>query len=120
MNPLEGALARVPVLAGASAADATRLGGLTNLNFLVNHEGGRYVVRVPGPGTGEYIDRTIEEHAARSAAAAGATRSALVEARGGSASLVPSHCDPLCENFLDVGDRMYLIDYEYAGNNDPM
>jgi thiamine kinase-like enzyme len=33
---------------------------------------------------------------------------------------VPSHCDPLCENFLDTGERMYLIDYEYAGNNDPM
>lgn len=33
---------------------------------------------------------------------------------------VPSHCDPLCENFLDTGDRMYLIDYEYGGNNDPM
>jgi len=33
---------------------------------------------------------------------------------------VPSHCDPLCENFLDTGTRMYLIDYEYGGNNDPM
>ncbi len=36
------------------------------------------------------------------------------------AALVPSHCDPLCENFLDDGSRMWLIDYEYAGNNDPM
>ena len=34
--------------------------------------------------------------------------------------LAPCHCDPLCENFLDTGERMYLIDYEYAGNNDPM
>ena len=33
---------------------------------------------------------------------------------------MPSHCDPLCENFLDTGSRMYLIDYEYAANNDPM
>ena len=33
---------------------------------------------------------------------------------------VPSHCDPLCENFLDTGERMFVIDYEYAGNNDPM
>jgi thiamine kinase-like enzyme len=32
----------------------------------------------------------------------------------------PCHCDPLCENFLDNGDSMFLIDYEYAGNNDPM
>ena len=34
--------------------------------------------------------------------------------------LVPSHCDPLCENFLDTGERMFLIDFEYAGNADPM
>ena len=33
---------------------------------------------------------------------------------------MPSHCDPLCENFLDTGERMYVIDYEYSGNNDPM
>ena len=33
---------------------------------------------------------------------------------------LPCHCDPLCENFLDTGDRMFIIDYEYAGNNDPM
>ncbi len=35
-------------------------------------------------------------------------------------ALVPCHCDPLCENFLDTGERMFIIDYEYAGNNDPM
>ena len=34
--------------------------------------------------------------------------------------VVPCHCDPLCENFLDTGETTYLIDYEYAGNNDPM
>ena len=34
--------------------------------------------------------------------------------------LAPCHCDPLCENFLDTGERMFIIDYEYAGNNDPM
>ncbi|MEO7370727.1 MAG: phosphotransferase, partial [Ilumatobacteraceae bacterium] len=34
--------------------------------------------------------------------------------------LVACHCDPLCENFLDTGTRMLIIDYEYAGNNDPM
>ena len=30
------------------------------------------------------------------------------------------HCDPLCENFLDTGERMFVIDFEYSGNNDPM
>jgi thiamine kinase-like enzyme len=34
--------------------------------------------------------------------------------------LVPCHCDPLCENFLDQGQRMWLVDWEYAGMNDPM
>jgi thiamine kinase-like enzyme len=30
------------------------------------------------------------------------------------------HCDPLCENFLDTGERMWIVDWEYSGNNDPM
>ncbi len=34
--------------------------------------------------------------------------------------LVACHCDPLCENLLDDGTRMYLIDWEYSGMNDPM
>ncbi|GBD44444.1 hypothetical protein HRbin40_01933 [bacterium HR40] len=33
---------------------------------------------------------------------------------------VPCHCDPLCENFLDDGSRMWIVDWEYAGMNDPM
>ena len=34
--------------------------------------------------------------------------------------LVPCHCDPLCENFLDDGNRMWIVDWEYSGMNDPM
>lgn len=34
--------------------------------------------------------------------------------------LVPCHCDPLCENFLDTGRRMWIVDWEYSGMNDPM
>ncbi|MBT9585929.1 phosphotransferase family protein [bacterium] len=34
--------------------------------------------------------------------------------------LAPCHCDPLVENFLDTGDSMRIIDFEYSGNNDPM
>lgn len=30
------------------------------------------------------------------------------------------HCDPLCENFLDTGDRMWIVDWEYSGMNDPL
>lgn len=188
-------------------APTTRLAGLTNVNHLVDHDGGRFVLRIPGDGTSEYIDRVAEETAARNAAAAGvnaevvffdaadglmvtrfvdgaATMSAerftdldavaragrafrrlhttalpfatdfvlfpmideykaLLAAKGATLPdgyeelqasadatrraleatarpLVPSHCDPLCENFLDTGERMYVIDYEYSGNNDPM
>ncbi len=34
--------------------------------------------------------------------------------------LAPCHCDPLCENFLDTGKRMWIVDWEYSGMNDPM
>jgi thiamine kinase-like enzyme len=34
--------------------------------------------------------------------------------------LAPCHCDPLCENFLDTGSRMWIVDWEYCGMNDPM
>jgi len=185
----------------------TRLAGLTNVNHLVERDGEQFVLRIPGAGTSEYINRTTEEVAARSAADAGvnaevmffdATDGLMVTrfvagaatmsaerfrdldavARAGRAfrelhttaapfatdfdlfgmideykqlladkgatlpdgyealqataeatrtalesnpsPMVPSHCDPLCENFLDTGERMYVIDYEYAGNNDPM
>jgi thiamine kinase-like enzyme len=177
------------------------------VNHFVEHDGEHFVLRVPGPGTSEFIDRRAEAVAARSAAAAGvnaevvffdesdglmvthfvdgaatmsaerfrdldavaraghalrrlhttaapfttdfqlfpmiddykrlaaekgatlpdgyeqlqaeadATRRAL---EAGARPLVPAHCDPLCENFLDTGERMYVIDYEYSGNNDPM
>jgi len=33
--------------------------------------------------------------------------------------LAPCHCDPLCENFLDDGTRMWIVDWEYSGMNDP-
>ena len=32
---------------------------------------------------------------------------------------VPCNNDLLAENFIDDGDRIWLIDYEYSGNNDP-
>ena len=32
---------------------------------------------------------------------------------------VPCHNDLLAENYLDAGDRLWLVDFEYSGNNDP-
>jgi len=188
-------------------APTARLAGLTNVNHLVEVGEDGFVLRIPGAGTGEYINRGDEEVAARSAsvadvnaelvffdpsdglmvtrfidgavtmnnaqfrdldaiaraaralrllhttaapfasdfrlfamideykallAAKGATlpegyedvqrRAEHIRARLEAAPvvLVPCHCDPLSENFLDTGERMFLIDYEYAGNNDPM
>ncbi|MEP7045490.1 MAG: choline/ethanolamine kinase family protein [Ilumatobacteraceae bacterium] len=188
-------------------ATTTRLAGLTNVNHLVAVGDEHYVLRIPGDGTSEYIDRVDEEVAARSAAAAGVNAEVIffdptdglmvtryvdgattmsaggfqdlgAVARAGQAfrrlhttaesfasdfalfamideykallaskgaalpdgyedvqgraevvraaleaapvRLVACHCDPLCENFLDTGTRMLIIDYEYAGNNDPM
>lgn len=34
--------------------------------------------------------------------------------------LAPCHCDPLCENFLDDGKIMWIVDWEYSGMNDPL
>src|SRR3712207_1348411 len=34
--------------------------------------------------------------------------------------LVACHCDPLCENFLDTGSKMWIVDWEYSGMNDPL
>ena len=32
----------------------------------------------------------------------------------------PCHCDPMVENCVYDGKKMFIIDFEYAGNNDPM
>lgn len=32
----------------------------------------------------------------------------------------PCHCDPMVENCIDNGEQIFVIDFEYAGNNDPM
>jgi len=185
-----------------------RLGGLTNLVYRIDSGDDRYVLRIPGPGTEEYIDRKVEMHNAVVAASADVS-AAVVHAdsdsgvllmrhldntvtmtprefarRQGSparagralkqmhecgtafefrfelfamiddylailderkaklppgyskvvesaapvraalqrnpAALAPCHCDPLCENFLDDGERMWIVDWEYSGMNDPL
>ena len=193
----------IPALAGFSG-EPQRLGGLTNRVWHM----GAHILRIPGEGTAEYIDRANEAVAARAAAAAGVSPEvvhvdpasgvmvtrfipdcvtmtpALFRSRAGSPAraarafrqlhdsgqvfparfdlfamiddysallatkamalpegyeaavaeaqavraalalhpvpLVPCHCDPLCENFLDTGARMWIVDWEYSGMNDPM
>jgi thiamine kinase-like enzyme len=209
-DELAAALSRIPQLQGVPHADIAceRLGGLTNRNCKLRVGEASYVLRIAGAGTGEYIDRGVEEHTARVAARAdggaevlffdagdglmltrflegcvtmspeafrsrpgapgraarafkrmhewpepfrfrfelfnmideylgvlerlGATlpdgyhdvvgeaqavRKVLADNPGG---LAPCHCDPLAENFLDNGDRMWVVDWEYSGMNDPL
>jgi thiamine kinase-like enzyme len=199
---LRSLAAAIPALSGY-AGPFTRMGGLTNRVF----RAGDAVLRVPGDGTAEYIDRANEAEAARAAALAGVSPDVLhfdadgvmvtrfidhavtmspgafrdrpgAAARAGEAfrrlhlsgavfpfrfelfamiddylrilsgkdvalpdgyhdvvaeaeavrealaqhpaRLAPCHCDPLCENFLDTGARMWIVDWEYSGMNDPM
>jgi thiamine kinase-like enzyme len=187
-------------------ATVERLGGLTNRVYLVR-AGEPLVLRIPGAGTEDYIDREVEAVNARAAARAGVSPEVLhvdpgsglmltrhvagttmtperfraapgaparaaaafrrlhesgesfsfrfelfamiddylgvlgrlgadlpagyhdVVAEAGAvraaldahpAVLAPCHCDPLCENFLDTGERMWLVDWEYSGMNDPL
>ena len=187
---------------------ATRLGGLTNLVFKIETPVDCLIVRIPGKGTEEYIDRVVEAHNAKVAAEAGVSAEVifvdpstglmitrciddivtmspeLFRSREGSVaraalalkklhtsgkqfkfrfelfgmideylnhlsgkntdlpdgyhdivhaaqpvkvalennpnSLAPCHCDPLCENFLDDGGTMWVVDWEYSGMNDPI
>ena len=190
-----------------AAAQISRLGGLTNKVFLVASPRGDHVLRIPGAGTEEYINRKVEAVAARAAARAGVSPAVIAQADDGllltqairnattmspegfaaiagaptraakalkilhasgetfdfrfelfamiddylkilapknmtlpdgyydvlkSAEavrsalnahplpLTPCHCDPLSENFLDTGDRMWIVDWEYSGMNDPL
>ena len=50
-----------------------------------------------------------------------ADRFAQIEAvlRTGDQTTVPCNNDLLAGNFVEDGDKMWLIDYEYSGNNDP-
>jgi len=201
-DDLRAVLAALPEAATPGAAQ--RMGGLTNRVYRV----GDHVVRLPGAGTGDYIDRGNEAVAAREAARAGVGPQVLhVDADSGvmvtrfiagavtmtpgafrnrpgapgragaafgrlhrsgaifpfrfelfamideylgilagkdvslpagyhdvvreaasvrtalaahPAPLAPCHCDPLCENLLDTGARMWIVDWEYSGMNDPM
>ncbi len=62
------------------------------------------------------LGATLPEGYDATVAQAGAVRLAL---DANPVALAPCHCDPLCENFLDDGERMWIVDWEYSGMNDP-
>ncbi|MBP7241994.1 choline kinase family protein [Amaricoccus sp.] len=65
----------------------------------------------------ERLGATLPEGYHDVVAEAGPVRAALAASP---VPLAPCHCDPLCENFLDAGERMWIVDWEYSGNNDPL
>ena len=69
----------------------------------------RKQVAALGVALPEGYDATVES--------AGTIRAALASRP---VPLAPCHCDPLCENFIDTGSRMWVVDWEYSGMNDPM
>jgi thiamine kinase-like enzyme len=48
------------------------------------------------------------------------TRSARLEATVGPVEIVLGHNDLLAANFIDDGNRLWLVDWEYAGFNSPL
>ena len=72
-------LASLPCLAPETLRSVTvkRIGGLTNRNFKVVTRDATYVLRIPGKGTGDYIDRKVEQHAAHVTADVGVNAEVL-------------------------------------------
>ena len=69
-------IADIPVLAGWQGTPQ-RLGGLTNRVYRL----GDAILRVPGEGTADYIDRKAEAVAAQAAAQAGVSPAVLLPDR---------------------------------------
>jgi thiamine kinase-like enzyme len=198
-------LDRVSLWRGREVRVSELSGGLTNTNHLVEADGDRYVVRIPGTSTELLaVDRVNERHNAAAAATTGvsprilevledvdvmvleyidgATMSAeklrdaamapriaaslrrlhagprflkdfdmfrltefylqvcaehdvripdgFEERRAVVAAIeralaarplatVPCHNDLLAENYIDDGEQLWIVDFEYSGNNDP-
>jgi thiamine kinase-like enzyme len=49
----------------------------------------------------------------------GDRRAAVAKVLAHPLATVPCHNDLLAENYLDDGQRLWIVDYEYSGNNDP-
>jgi thiamine kinase-like enzyme len=69
---VDAAIGRIPILAeGAGAWAVLSLPSFTNRTYRIVRDGQAYVLRLPGRGTGRYIDRAAEAVNARAAASIG-------------------------------------------------
>ena len=71
INEVIDALQNIPDFEGIDPSNISRLGGLTNLVHKVEMDTQSVIVRIPGPGTEEYIDRVVEANNAKVAAKVG-------------------------------------------------
>ena len=72
MTTIEEVLPRISVWRGRETTVSELSGGLTNTNYLVDVEGDRYVVRIPGASTELLaVDRANERHNAAAASTTG-------------------------------------------------
>lgn len=103
----EGAVERAArslrALHGSAAAFPFRFELFAMIDDYLRHLAGKDVALPEG-----YHDVVAEAEAVRRALAAHPV------------ALAPCHCDPLCENFLDDGQKVWIVDWEYSGMNDPM
>lgn len=87
------------------------------------HEGPRFVNRFDMFERQPAYLATCARHGFPIPAEYHAHADAFAEARralaGGDSPLVPCNNDLLAGNFIEDGDHIHLIDYEYSGNNDP-
>src|SRR3972149_1608 len=106
---IEQVVSLIPSWQGRPVTVSPMTGGLTNTNFRVDVDGTPYFVRIPGAGT-ELLagDRGHGNHNPRAG-----------RGRPGRPPAVPCHNDLLAENYIDDGRQLWLIDFEYSGNNDP-
>jgi len=79
LDAVHAALTNLPQFADLPPGSyrATRLGGLTNIVYRIDAAGDSVIVRIPGEGTDDYIDRAVELHNARAAAEAGVSADIL-------------------------------------------
>lgn len=91
MRPIDEVLERVDLWRDAGSVEVSPLlGGLTNENFLVDADGARYVVRIPGARTDLLaVDRRNERHNAEAAATTGVSPAILAYLDDLSAMVIP-------------------------------
>jgi thiamine kinase-like enzyme len=82
-----------------------------------------------GPALAFWVFQVVRDYAHTLEAAGGRFRSELprfleaaevLEAAVGSISVVFGHNDLLASNFIDDGERLWLVDWDYAGFNSPL